>query len=125
MVPTLFFNLSLTSFFVIRRLYNSRYPLKIPFYLIRPIVFSLGHTKVSHDNRNMNICADLSKFQNSEFFMSKCRLLLNPVLVGVDGNLHFKVPPSTKRLNKIKPANLLGFFLGGGVIKGLRFLDFR
>jgi hypothetical protein len=78
-----FFNLSFDVLFVICKLHNLRSPVKIPFYLVPPIVFSsrahalfyLGtirriswnSTTVSqwkfHDNRRMNTSADVSKFK--------------------------------------------------------------
>jgi hypothetical protein len=107
---------------VICSLHNLRSPFRIPYYLVRPIVFSFrakaffysgtirrfswNGTTVSHwrfhDNRRMKTSADVlnTKFHH---FRVKCWILLKPVLGGLDGNLHFPVP-SMKRLNQTEPA---------------------
>jgi hypothetical protein len=68
--------------------------------------FSWNGTYVSHwrfhDNRHMNISADVSKFQIVQFQV-KCWILLKPVLGGVDGSLHWTVR-SMNRLNQVEPA---------------------
>jgi hypothetical protein len=105
------------------RLNNLRSPfhLKVPFYLVPPIVFSFradaffyfgsirnflwNDTTVSHwifrDKRRMN---------NSNFTISvfKWWILLKPVFVGVDGILHFPVP-SMNNLNQTEHATFYNF----------------
>jgi hypothetical protein len=111
------FKCLLTSY-AICRLHNLWSPFKIPFYSVPPIVFSfrahvffyLGTirrlswygSKMSHwrfrDNRRMN-----TSVQNFTITMIKCCILLKPVLVGADGNLHFPFPPMN-RLNQTESA---------------------
>jgi hypothetical protein len=100
-----FLNLSFDVLSVICRLYNLWSPLKIPFYLVPPIVFSFrahaffhlgticrfswNGTCVSHwrfhDNRHMHTSADVSKFKIVPVHV-KCWILLKPVLGGVNGH---------------------------------------
>jgi hypothetical protein len=59
----------------------------------------------------MNAFADVS-ITNYTIFVLKCCILLKPVLGGVDGNLHFKVP-SMNRLYQTEPATSYHFAMLG------------
>jgi hypothetical protein len=117
-----FFNLYFDVLSVLCRLHNLWSPLKIPFYLVPPIVFSfrahaffnLGticrfswNGLACHIEGSMitAIWTHLRMFSKFKIVLVhvKCWILLKPVLGGVDGNMHLTVP-SMNRLNQTEPA---------------------
>jgi hypothetical protein len=116
-----FLNSFFDVFSVIRRLHNLWSPFKIRFISFRPLLSRLGHTlfiiwrpyaafhgmaRKCHIKGSMitAVWTHLRMFLNSKFyyFRFKCWILLKSVLGGVDGNLHFQVPFSSFRHNRLK-----------------------
>jgi hypothetical protein len=83
--------------------------------------FSWNGTNVSHwrfhDNPHMNTSADVLKFQTLPVHV-KCWILLKPVLVDVDGNLHIPLA-SMNRFYQTEPATFSIFSVFFFVLKGL------